>query len=170
MSATNKDCININGFNWAIEVLDNENNIVDMEEKKNLIPSEGLDFLIGAPFSLAVPIPTFYIGLFRGNFMPTPSISANQISTSLIEMTDYSELTRPVWSFSKGAGAVIDNINNKAEFSIAQDRLVYGAFLVSSDAKGSNGGTLLSCVRFSSPKQLSAGNTVRMSCGIAYVS
>lgn len=162
--------LKINGFVWNLQIKDEHGRVIEEEESHNLIPNDGLDFLIGAPFGLSVPISDFYLGLFRGDYTPTHNTKATDIPSNLVEMVDYSESTRPVWTGVKGSNAAIDNLDSKAEFTITQDRTIYGAFLVSSEAKSGGGGLLLSCVRFSSPKQITAGQTVKLAGGLAYIS
>lgn len=166
----NNENLRIKGFVWELKILDENGVVIDSEKKHNLIPNEGLDFLIEAPFGLSAPIHNFYLGLYRGNYMPNQNTKASDIPSNMIEMTDYSELARPLWDKTKQSGPSIDNLSNKAEFTITQDRTIYGAFLVSSDVKGGSGGVVLSCVRFSSPKNVTSGQTLNLSGGIMYTS
>lgn len=158
------------GFVWNLEIANPDGSIVERETKLNLIPSDGLDFLIRAPFGDVTAVSTFYLGLFRGNYIPSPSTTAADITTNMIEMVDYSETVRPEWQRDLTGIATFDNAVNKAEFTITQDRTVYGAFLVSNSVKGGNNGLVLSCVRFASPKPVSAGQTVKLYGGITYTS
>lgn len=160
----------IDGFKWTIQVSEADGNIASEETQCNIIPSDGLTFLARAPFGDATPIQTFYLGLFRGNYIPTFESSALDIPASMNEMVDYSEASRPEWERALSGVATMDNLNSKATYTITQDRTIYGAFLVSNASKGSNSGLLLSCVRFASPKQVTAGQTVTLAGGLTYSS
>lgn len=165
-----QDNLKINGFKWALEIVNADGSVADSETKTNIIPSAGLDFLMRSPFGDVSPIPTFYLGLFRGNYIPTPNTTAIDIPTTMNEFVEYSESTRPLWVRRLAGVATMDNLASKAEFTITQDRTIYGAFLVSSATKGANNGLVLSCVRFSSPKQVSAGQMVKLAGGLTYTS
>lgn len=160
----------IHGFEWSLQIVNADGSIACEETKCNIIPSDGLSFLARAPFGDVTPISTFYLGLFRGNYIPTFESSALDIPGAMNEMVDYSEPNRPEWVRSLNGIATMDNVNSKAEYTITQDRTIYGAFLVSSATKASNTGLLLSCVRFSSPKQVTAGQTVTLAGGLTYTS
>lgn len=162
--------LQVDGFKWEFELIDSDGESVESEIKHNLIPSDGLEFLIRSPFGEVSPISTFYLGLFRGNYIPTPSTKASDIPTNMIELVDYAEPMRIEWDNQLNGIATMDNLSNKAEFTITQDRTIHGAFLVSEATKGSNVGLVLSCVRFSSPKQVTAGQTVKLSGGLTYTS
>lgn len=169
MNAEN-NIIGVDGFKWTLDVLDVSGKVIDSETNKNLIPLAGMSFLVRAPFGDATPITTFYLGLYRGNYVPSASTVAADIPTNMNEFIDYSEAQRPLWDRAFDGVSSMDNSTAKASFTVTQDRTIYGAFLVSSSGKGSNGGLVLSCVRFASPKQVTAGQTINLSGGLTYVS
>lgn len=162
--------IKINGFQWKLEVVNPDGTVVDSEAQHNLIPAAGLDFLIRSPFGDVSQISTFYLGLYRGNYIPSPNTTASDIPSNMNEFVDYSETNRPEWQRQLEGVATMDNLTNKAEFTVTQDRTIHGAFLVSNATKGGNSGLLLSCVRFASPKQVTAGQTVKLAGGVTYTS
>lgn len=158
------------GFQWTLEVINEDGSTAEKETEWNLIPASGLGFLIRSPFGDVPPIPNFYLGLFRGNYIPTPSTTSADIPSNMVEFVDYSEITRPEWVKALVGTATFDNLASKAEFTVTQDRTIYGAFLVSDGVKGGNSGLLLSCVRFPTPKTVTAGQTVKLSGGLTYAS
>ncbi|MDY0190703.1 MAG: hypothetical protein RBR22_08220 [Desulfuromonas sp.] len=162
--------LNMRGFQWHAEVINPDGSVADREIVFNLIPAEGLDHLIRSPFGDVSPISTFYLGLYRGNYIPAPSTTSADIPNGMIEFVDYSEVARPEWKRALAGTGTMDNLSNKAEFNVTQDRTIYGAFLVSSATKAGNAGLLLSCVRFATPKQVTAGQTVKLSGGLTYTS
>lgn len=160
----------VKGFRWSMDIVDKDGAVVDSGTYGNIIPASGLGFLARSPFGDVAPISTFYLGLFRGNFIPTPGTTAADIPNSMVEFVDYSEITRPEWVRALSGVATFDNLASKAEFTVTQDRTIYGAFLVSDGVKGSSSGLMLSCVRFPTPKNVTAGQTVKLSGGLAYTS
>lgn len=165
-----KDQVAVKGFKWDLEVLDVDGSVIERETNNNLIPSAGMNFLVRAPFGDVSPISTFYLGLFRGNYVPSPGTTAADIPSNMIEFVDYAETARPAWDRSFNNSASMDNNMSKASYTATQDRTIYGAFLVSEPGKGGNTGLVLSCVRFASPKQVSVGQTINLTGGITYVS
>lgn len=165
-----KEDLKVKGFEWTLEVANEDGSIAHKETQHNLIPSQGMAFLVRAPFGDTAPISTFYLGLFRGNYIPSPATTALDIPANMNEFIDYSEAQRPLWSRSFDDNSSMDNSASKASFTVTQDRTIYGAFLVSDSTKGGNSGLILSCVRFASPKPVSAGQTVNLSGGLTYVS
>lgn len=158
------------GFIWNLEIVNPDGSVAEQGVYHNLIPSDGLDFLIRAPFGDVAPVSTFFLGLFRGNYVPSAGTTATDIPTNMIEFIDYSETIRPQWVRELTGIATFDNAVTKAEFTVTNDRTIYGAFLVSDSMKGGNNGLLLSCVRFPTPKAVSAGQTVKLYGGITYTS
>lgn len=165
-----KSQVSTKGFEWTIEVSNEDGSIASSETHWNLIPFDGLNFLIRSPFGDVAAIPTFYLGLFRGNYIPSGGTKASDIPTNMIEFVDYSEASRPTWEKVLTGVSTFDNNLNKAGFTVTADRTVYGAFLVSDSVKGGNNGLVLSCVRFASPKALSVGQTVKLYGGITFSS
>lgn len=166
----NTDVVAMRGFVWNLDILGLDGEPILSETNHNIIPSDGLNFLIRSPFGDVMPVTKFYLGLFRGNYVPSPSTSAADIPGNMIEMVDFSETSRPEWDRAFSGTASMDNLDSKAEFTITQDRTIYGAFLVSDATKGGNNGLLLSCVRFPTPKQVTAGQIVKLSGGLTYSS
>lgn len=165
-----KEDLKVKGFEWTLEIREANGDLAHAETQFNLIPTQGMGFLVRSPFGDAASISTFYLGLFRGNYIPTPATTALDIPANMNEFIDYSEAQRPLWDRSFDNVSSMDNSLSKAAFTVTQDRTIYGAFLVSDAAKGGNSGLVLSCVRFASPKQVSVGQTINLSGGLTYVS
>lgn len=160
--------VKIKGFVWDVEIRNKHGEVIHHNKETNLIPNEGLDFLIRAPFGLAASVEKFYLGLYRGNYIPKPTVTAEDIPLVIQEMQDYEEQERPLWDCTETGTGLLDNTASKAEFTITQDRRIYGAFLSSTNIKNSSVGLILSCVRFASPKDVTTGDVVRISGGIMY--
>ena len=164
------DFVGVNGFTWDLEITNAQGEQIERESNKNLIPAQGMAFLVRSPFGDVEPVSSFYLGLFRGNYVPSAGTTAADIPSNMIEFIDYSEDARPLWERRFDDESSMDNNINKASFTVTQDRTIYGAFLVSQATKGGNSGLILSCVRFSSPKTVSAGQTINLTGGLTYIS
>ena len=122
-----------------------------------MTPQESIDFVAGLIRGTATPNATWYVGLFENNYVPDSTSSAAMIPATIVECTAYSEATRPVWNAAYDGVTNLDNLASKAQFTFTAAKRVYGAFVVSTSAKGSSSGRLLYIARFSSPKDVSAG-------------
>lgn len=161
--------VGVNGFVWDFTILDAHGNPIEKERKHNLIPGDGLAFLLRSPFGDIAPINSFYIGLFTANYIPAGSSKATDIPINMGEFTAYTQATRPAWARTFNGSDSYHNDGNKAEFTFQQNATILGAFLVSESTKGSGDGLLLSCVRFASPKIVEAGQTSQAAASLTYI-
>lgn len=158
----------IDGFHWSAEAYNKQGELVDQWSQHNLIPDEGIGFLMRAPFGDATVTSNFYCGLFKGSYIPTKTSKAADIPT-IGEYVNYSEAERPLWDKSFNSNTY-SNSANKAVFTFSEDQTINGFFLVSSDIKGSANGVLLSIVRFASPKDIPAGIELKVLANLSYIS
>lgn len=120
----------------------------------NLIPTEGLNYLLNAGLRGGTQQPSFYLAIFSGNYTPVAGLTAATFAATASEITSntegYSELTRPVWTPAAPASGVMDNLASRASFNIVTTGTVTirGAALLSDSGKGSTAGTLISAGRF----------------------
>lgn len=164
------DELKVLGFRYELELIDKATGeVVDREVRYNRIPQAGIDFLIQAPFGDVPTVGTFHCFLFKNNFVASAGTTAADIPSAMGEFVDYSEATRPVWGRAYNGAGTLDNSGAKAVFTPTVDAVVYGAGIVSNSAKGSNTGLLLSVVRFSTTKQLTAGLESKLTCGLTYI-
>lgn len=158
------------GFVHQLDILDANGQIIDRQPPIcNRVPQDGIAFLIQSPFGDTAPIPNFYCGLFVNNYVPTDNTTAADIPSVMGEFTQYSETTRPVWERTFTPFNQYDNNLDSALFTPTQDSLVYGSFLVSSATKGSNSGLIISAARYTTAKQLTTGNEVRLRISLVYL-
>lgn len=166
----NSDPLMIRGFLHTLEIYDKATGeLVEREAKFNRIPQDGIDFLIQSPFGDVASISQFYCGLFKNNYVPVAGTTAADIPGVMGEFVDYSEANRPVWTRSYDNAGTLNNQAAKAIFTPTADATVYGSFIVSNQVKGSNTGLVLSAVRFSTTKPLSAGLEAKLVCGLTYI-
>lgn len=136
---------------------------------KNLIPQVGVNHLAGLIRGTISPISNWYVGLFEGNFVPGNGTTSDDLPVNALECLAYSETARPLWDNEFDGDTVITNIDNRVEYTMTADKRIYGAFLVSSSAKGGNSGTLLSIARFPTPYDPPSGSTFRLGVSIVLV-
>lgn len=134
-------------------------------EDHNLVPTEGMNYILNTILKGGTPIPTYYVALYEGNFTPTQSTTAATFVAAATECVAYTEAARPTWVGGSVVSGAVDNNATPAEFTFAVDKTIYGAALLSSSVKGNGSGTLLSIVRFTSPRV--NPEVLRVKAGIA---
>lgn len=151
------------GFKYEVEALIDGRWETIHEE--NLVPTEGMNYMLSTILKATTPIPVFYVSLFEGNYNPTIAITAAAYVAAATECVAYNELTRPIWTGGAVANGAVDNFATPAEFNFAVPKTIYGAALVSSPVKADGSGTILSIVRFASPRV--NPDLLRVKAGIA---
>ena len=151
---------------WHFVHRDIYGNIVDEEWVDNIIPNEGIDYILNAAIHGDTQISAWYFAPFTNDY--TPTASDTYASPGYTEATsEYSESTRQEWVEGAASGQQITN-STAATITAATDVTIYGAGLVGGgtapDTKGdtSGGGVLLASAALASPKSLSNGETLDM--------
>lgn len=157
-------------FLWTFTEKDAEGNVLSVETVRNLIPVEGLNYMINSAFKGGTQHATLYAGLFEGNYVPLPTDTMATFPTNATECTSYTSATRPAVTFGTVAGGNMDNLDVLTEFTGNADKTIYGGFLSTSPAKGGTTGILCSAVRPSTAKSLSNGGRLEVAFGFQFVS
>jgi hypothetical protein len=132
----------------------------DVREDENLLPDEGLIYLLSVGLANGTKLPAWYLSLYAANYTPLANLTAASYPATASEITSntegYTEATRPVWTPTAPTTPLIDNLANKAAFTIAtaSSLAVNGAALLSEAAKGAVTGKLSSATKFSATRTL----------------
>lgn len=149
--------------------------ITPWEVDKNLLPTEGLTYLLSL-LGAGSKLPNWYIALYAGAISPTNLWTAAGFASTASEITSgtegYSESNRVAWVPGTAAAAAINNNSSPASFTIvtASNLTVNGAAMLSVSAKGSTSGTLLSATRFGSTRTFGNTDVFDIKYGIALTS
>ena len=134
----------------------------------NLIPTQGILYLLEAGLGTNTFDAAHYLALYVGNATPAANWTAANFTTNSTESTDnaegYSETVRQTWTAGAAAAGVISNLASRAVFTIATATTVtvYGAGLLSSSVKGGTAGVLVSSSRFSAARILNNTDTFEL--------
>jgi hypothetical protein len=126
----------------------------------NLLPDEGLIYLLSVGLNNGTKLATWYLSLYAANYTPLAALTAASYPATASEITSgtegYTEATRPVWTPTAPTTPLIDNLASKAAFTIAtaSSLAVYGAALTSESAKGAVTGKLISATKFAAVRTL----------------
>lgn len=158
------------GFEYLIETIKN-GVVIDRDRVHNLVPIEGLNYFINAALRNQAAFANFYVGLYEGNYTPTPDDVMAGFPSAATELTAYSETTRRLLTLSAAAAGATDNSAARAEFTgTTNGKQAMGGFISSAPTKGSASGVLVSAVRFPSPRPLDAGTVLRITAGFTFAS
>ena len=132
----------------------------DERADPNLLPDEGLMYLLTVGLYNGTKLPTWNLALYAANYTPLANLTAASFPATASEITSntegYTESTRPVWTPSAPSANMIDNLTNKAAFTIAtaSSLTVQGSALISEATKGAVTGKLASATKFGAARTL----------------
>jgi len=156
------------GLVYRVEVVNEAGVVVDSELVHNIMPQQAVDHVASLiRGGGATPISSWYIGVFESNYVPDSGVTAADLQTNVGESQAYDEAARQPWANAYDGVGFIGNVSTPAEFTMNASKTVYGAFLVSNATKGGTSGILLSVARFSTPKTVEAGYTLRVVAGLS---
>jgi hypothetical protein len=156
------------GFTWHGEI-EHRGKIISQFTDSNLLPQAMIDHIAGMIRGIEAPVTEWYVGLFENNYVPLNPIVASDLPTTIGECQAYSEASRPIWVDAYDGVGVIDNLASRCEFTMTQQKTIYGSFLISTSAKGGNTGLIGSIVRFSSPQVVPIGGVFRFAAGLTLI-
>jgi len=153
-------------FNYYhVECLDSDGNLRWEETIKNLVTTEGLDYIMNAGFKSGSQIGTWYVGLKKTGAAAADDTAANLGAQAWLEYTEYDEATREALTLGSVVVGSVDNVGNVASFTIGSPAPdVYGVFVVDDNTKdGQSPATVLYGVGdFVSPKVVDANDTLNV--------
>jgi hypothetical protein len=141
---------------FVIECYDKDGKLKWVDDSKNLVVNEGLQYMAGTSLDgTTARITSWYLGLYGAASSNNPAAGDTMSShAGWTEVTDYTEATRPAATFVAATTAnpsVVTNSASKAQFTMNATVTVGGAFLTSNNTKGGTSGTLFSAKDFNSP-------------------
>ena len=135
-------------------------NGLDEQFDPNLLPDEGLVYLLSVGLNNGAKLAAWYLSIYAANYTPLAGLTAASYPATAAEITSgsegYTEATRPVWTPTAPTTPLIDNLANKAAFTIAtaSSLTVNGAALLSEATKGAVTGKLISATKFGTARTL----------------
>lgn len=143
-----KSKVHVGGV-FDVQLRDANGQLLNQFMSKNGVVQEGRQFILDSLFAGATPVPSWYIGIFEGDYSLLDEDTAATIAGDATECLAYDGATRPLFDLALPiVGDTASNSSNRAVFTFNDDKTLYGAFLVSSDVKGGTTGILLATSRF----------------------
>lgn len=157
------------GVTYLIEHL-RAGEVLSAEVVENLMPAEGRNHMLGVTFKGVAPSANWYLGVFENNSYPADDLKASTVVATLGESVAYTPNTRPAFTPGVVAAGAVDNTAARAEFTFTESKRIYGGFMASSPTRGSGTGVLISAARFAAAKDVTAGDTLRVTAAFELVS
>lgn len=135
------------GEHFVVECFDQDGNLKWRDEFDNLVVATGLNELISQTFKASSYTAAWYVGLTDS----TPTVAAGDTMAShagWVEVTDYSEGTRPALTLGTVSGGSANNSASKATFSINGTATIGGCFVANNSTKGGTSGVLFGAGAF----------------------
>lgn len=132
----------------------------DLQTDSNLIPDQGLIYLLNVGLNNATKLPAWYLSLYSANYTPTTALTAASYPATASEITSttegYAGANRPTWTPTTPTTPLIDNVASRAAYTIAtaSSLTVWGAALLSEPVRGAVTGTIVSAGKFSAARVL----------------
>lgn len=158
------------GFEYTIEHVGVDGQIKSIETIGNIIPTEGLNYILGASISGSSQLSTWYLGLYTANRTPLAGDTMTTFLADCDETANYGSTSRLEAVFAAVDAGSVTSIADPTIFTFDVDTTVQGGFLTSGVTINNTSGLLISAVKFSSPKVISAGELLRVPAGIAMAS
>lgn len=154
----------INGAEYAL---------LSREVVKNLMPVEGINYMIGTALTGQAQLPSWFIAPFSGNYTPVSTVTAATFPAAATEATGYAEATRQAWTPGVISAGGVTNGLSVATFTInpaGAGMTLYGCAISSVPTKSSVAGVLISCARFAAPKLVADTDIIRVTSPFAMTS
>lgn len=144
--------------------------LLQKEATHNLMPTEGLNYLLDTSVRGGAALSSWYIGIFEGNYTPVAADTAATFVASSTESTAYSESTRQTYTTVAAAAGVLTNAAATATFTMNASKTIYGGFISSASAKSATTGKLLSAAKFSTSKAVESTDQLIITATITLTS
>lgn len=141
----------------------------DLQVSPNLLPDQGLNYLVNVGFHTLAKVNNWYLALFASNVEPAANWTAAAFPATASEIVSategYTGANRPRFESTASNGKSVDNLTGgEAAFEIvtATQLTVTGAALLSDQLKGSTAGVLASATKFPTARVLLNGDTFEL--------
>ena len=153
------------GFVFTVEHLAADGRVLSAETIHNIMPTAGLNYMLGATFKGDSQYTTWYLGLFGNSYAPVASDTMASFIANAGENKAYTAI-----GFPSVANGSLDTLADPNVFAFATAQTVAGAFITTGPTWDATTGLLVSAVQFPSAKSVGAGESLRVPVGFALAS
>jgi len=144
--------------------------VLSVEDITNLVPTEGINYILGAALTGVSPLSAWYIALFEGNYTPIPGVTAATFPAAATESTAYNETNRVTWIAGSISAGSVSNSASKAVFTMNATKTIYGLAQSSVNTKSATTGVLVSVAKFAAAKDVVATDLLNVTSIISMTS
>lgn len=136
----------------------------EWEHSFNIVPTEGIAHILNVALGPKAKPTNYYLALFGGSAAPTATWTASNfasVASEIVSQTEgYNNANRPTWTPVETATNSIDNMVTAAQVTIVTSGTltVTGAALLTTAAKGSTTGVLISATKFPTARTFQNGD------------
>ena len=158
-------------FIYTFRCFDRHQNLRWEWTKRNLIPTQGRDYIIAAAMLTGSQFGSWYLSIYSGAYTPQLTDTAANYPANATEITtSYSETTRPLLVPDAPGSGSYTNVGSPAVFTCTVAMTVRGGGLHSNSVKGGTTGILLSNVAAPTPKTVNPGEVLQVIAGLSLAS
>lgn len=146
------------------EYFDRKNN-EEWQRTENLIPTEGLAYILNVALGTTPKPTSYYLALFSAAAQPSANWTAASFASTaseIVSMTEgYSSPTRPAWTPTNTNTSSIDNMTSVAKVTMktASTISVQGAAMLTNSTRGGTTGALISASKYATPRVFQDSDT-----------
>lgn len=158
------------GFKYFFECFTADGKLKWSFTEENLIPDAGRDYLLNAGLNAGAQLSSWYIGLYSGNYAPVGGDTAATFPANATEITTaYTGDRHALTPDALLAGVWVNSVAPAIFAFVDATTTVRGGFISSTATKGGTTGLLLSAVLAPSPKTVLAGESLKVTAGLSFV-
>jgi hypothetical protein len=152
---------------------------IDVWEKFNLVPNEGINYLLGTGYNAETQIGSWYLFLMRTNYTPVATSTGALITGAGSDIYEFKDYTgnRPLIAFDTAAGQSVSNTTTSADFTIDTAlfgfNTIWGGGIIQAQTKGTTGagnGKLVSLVNLGAGRVVQTGDIIKATVSISATS
>lgn len=144
--------------------------VLSVEDVTNLIPTEGLNYMLGTALTGVAQLSAWFVALFEGNYTPVGTVTAATFPAAATESTAYNEATRVAWIPGAIAAGSVSNTASKAVFTMNATKSIFGIAQTSVSTKSATTGVLISVALFAAVKNVVATDVLNVTSTISATS
>lgn len=153
------------GFIYGIEHIGADGKVLSAEEAHNIIPTAGLNHILGVLLKGESQFTSWYLGLYDNDYEPVASDTMSTFIASCGENVDYTGTARKLISFPAVSDGAVSTVADPNILEFTSSETIRGAFIATSPTWNATTGLLISAVRFSSPKVMASGESLKVPVG-----
>lgn len=158
------------GFLYTVEHVAADGRILSVERVHNIIPTLGLNYILGTALTGVSQFTAWYLGLYDNNYTPLAADTITSFIAGAGENEAYTGTARQTITFPAISGGTVSTDASPNTFAFTSSQTIRGAFIATTAAWGGTTGLLISAVLFPSPKTLASGETLRVPVGFGLYS